>query len=268
MRPAVTPLAALGLLFAASATTAASAGERDTQSEPEARRTAEERAFVYSVDPITPARGTVTAESSVGVGSGVAALRPLPSASDARTVESSLTASVGVGAGLAPFVSGVRGFGDGAASGTGLVAGLRWQLPIGDGPFHVGLVGAGFRELGGGFGGYARLTGSYDVDKLRLGGNLHVEHVFGGGRDGADLVVSLGASYRVLPGLRLGAEYVGQDLEELGAPAAEGGAKQYAGPTFAIDLDRGRAQIVGGPAFGLGGNSARVLGRASIVVSF
>jgi hypothetical protein len=267
MRPAATFLAALGPLFVAAT---ALAGERDTPAEPEARRTTEDRAFVYSVDPTTPSLGTVTAESSIGVGSGVAALRPLPSASDAHgahTAESSVTLSGGLGGGFAPFVTGIRGFGDGA-SGVGLVAGLRYQLPTGDGPFHAGIVGAGFREPGGAFGGYARITGTYDVDRLRLGGNLHVEHVFGAGRDGADFVVSLGASYRVIPGLRLGAEYVGQDLEELGAPAAEGGAKQYAGPTFAIDLDRGRAQIVAGPAFGLGGNSARVLGRASIVVSF
>jgi hypothetical protein len=267
MRLAVTSLAALGPLLVAAT---ALAGDRDAPTDPDAlagRRTTEERSFVYSVDPTTPALGTVTAESSVGVGSGVAALRPLPSASDARTIQSSVTLSAGVGGGLAPFVSGVRGFGDGAA-GTGVIAGLRWQLPTGDGPFHAGIVGAGFREPGGAYGGYARLTGTYDVDRLRLGGNVHVEHVFGAGRDGADFVVSLGASYRVLPGLRLGAEYVGQDLEELGAPAAEGGARQYAGPTFALDLDRGRAQIVAGPAFGLGGNSARVLGRASIVFSF
>lgn len=268
MRSAVSLLAAFGPIFVAAT---ALAGERDTPDESLPRRTTEERAFVYSVDPTTPALGTVTAESSIGVGSGVAALRPLPSASDARTVDSSLTVSGGLGAGFAPFATGVRGFGDGA-SGTGLIVGMRWQIPTssdGGGPFRAGIVGAGFREPGGAYGGYARLTATYDLgDRLRLGSNVHVEHVFGTGRDGADFVVSLGASYRVIPGLRLGAEYVGQDLEELGAPAAEGGAKQYAGPTFALDLDRGRAQIVAGPAFGLGGNSARVLGRASIVVSF
>ena len=239
----------------------------DTEEAPVARVTNVERAFVYSVDPVAPSAGVVSAESSIGLGSGVAALRPLPSVSDARGIESTLVGTVGLGAGLATFVGGVRDFADGRA-GTGLLAGLQWQLPTGDGPFHAGLVGAGFRELDGALGGYVRATASYDVDRLRLGGNVHLEHVFAAGRDGADVLVTLCASYKVIPGLRLGAEYLGQDLEEAGAPAAEGGARQYAGPTFAIDLDRGRAQIVGGPAFGLGGASARVLGRASIVVSF
>jgi hypothetical protein len=259
------PLFALG--FASALVPAlASAAERDTPEEATPPRTTEERPFVYVVDPTVASRGTVSVESSVGVGSGVAALRPLPSTSDARALESSLTLGVGVGGGLEPFVTGVRGFGDGV-SGTGVIAGLRWQVTPGDGPFRVGLVGAGFREPGGAIGGYARVTATYDVDRLRVGGNVHVEKVAGAGRDGADLLATFGVSYRALPGLRFGAEYVGQDLEEVGG-GAEGGAKHYAGPTFALDLDRGRAQIVAGPAIGLGGNSARWLGRASLVMSF
>jgi hypothetical protein len=250
------------------APTAARAGERDVASEDGARRTTEERAFVYSVDPTTPDRGGVSFESSVGLGSGVAALRPLPATNDARAIESSLTANVGIGSGLAPFITGVRGFGDGVPSGVGAIAGMRWQITPGEGPFRAGLVAAGFREPGGAYGAYLRATATYDVDRLRLGANVHAEHPFQSGRDALDVFVTLAASYRIVPGFRLGAEYVGQDLEEIGDPGAEGGAKQYAGPTTAIELDRGRVQIVAGPAIGLGGNSARWVGRASLLVSF
>ena len=88
MRPAATFLAAFGPILVVAT---ALAGERDTPSDPDGlaqRRTTEDRAFVYSVDPRGPSLGTVSVESSVGVGSGVAALRPLPSASDARTIQS------------------------------------------------------------------------------------------------------------------------------------------------------------------------------------
>ncbi len=262
---------ALFAISAALGAGTAEGSERDRVEPETARRTPEERTFVFGLDPNTPSRGVVTAESSLGLGSGVAALRPLPAASDAHVPETSLTMSLGLGGGLAPFVTGVRAFGEGAASSVGVVAGLRWQLTEAGAPLRVGLVGAAFREPGGAYGMSLRGAVTYDVERLRLGSNVLAERAFPGGRgarDALDVVVSAGASYRVLPGLRLGAEYVGQDLEELGGPGAEGGAKQYAGPTTAIELDRGRVQIVAGPAIGLGGNSARWLGRASVVFSF
>jgi hypothetical protein len=236
------------------------ASERDRAEADTARRTVEERTFVFGVDPSTPSLGVVTAESSLGLGSGVAALRPLPAASDARAPEASLSMSVGLGGGFAPFVTGVRAFGEGASSapgGVGVVAGLRWQITEAHAPLRVGLVGAAFREPGGAYGMSLRAAVSYDVDRLRIGSNLLAERAFRGARDALDVVVSAGASFRVLPGLRLGAEYVGQDLEELGGAGAEGGPKQYAGPTTAIELDRDRVQIVTNPTIDLKTNSTQ-----------
>jgi hypothetical protein len=233
------------------------------------RRTTEERPFVHVVDPSVPSAGVVTGEYTVGYGSGVAALRPLPSTTGVRSVDNALTVGAGLGYGLAPFVTGVMGFGDGAARGAGVVGGMRWSIPTGDSAFRAGLVGAGFREPGGTFGAYVRGIASYDVGRFRAATNVHVERVFASGRDGVDVIATLGASYQVLPGFRVGAEYVGQDLEgAVERDEAEGGAKHYAGPTLALDLDRGRAQIVAGPAFGLGGHAAPLLGRASVVISF
>lgn len=232
------------------------------------RRTTEERPFVHVVDPSVPSAGVVAAEYTVGYGSGVAALRPLPATTNLRSVDHAITVGAGVGYGLAPFVTGVMGFGDGA-SGAGVIGGLRWTIPTGTSPFRAGLVGAGFREPGGNFGAYVRGIASYDIGRFRAATNVHLERVFASNRDGLDVIATLGASYQVVSGFRVGAEYVGQDLEGLVEDEeAEGGAKHYAGPTVAIDLDRGRAQIVAGPAFGLGGNAATWLGRASVVVSF
>ncbi|MFI5300740.1 MAG: hypothetical protein ACHREM_21875, partial [Polyangiales bacterium] len=60
----------------------------------------------------------------------------------------------------------------------------------------------------------------------------------------------------------------GQDVEESFDGGAEGGAKHYVGPTAALDLDRGRVQIVAGPAVALMGGTQRVLGRAGVTIAF
>jgi hypothetical protein len=60
------------------------------------------------------------------------------------------------------------------------------------------------------------------------------------GRDGADVVVAVAASYLVVPRLRLGLEVAAEDLEGLtDRHEAEGGAKVLWGPTAAVTLPRG-----------------------------
>jgi len=103
---------------------------------------------------------------------------------------------------------------------------------------------------------------------VRLAATVHVEHVFAEGRDPLDLMVQAGASVRVVGGFRLGAEYVGQDLEEAGSPEAEGGIRHFLGPTASVQLVRDRLSIVAGPSFGLSHRSPEVIGRAAAAFGF
>ena len=67
------------------------------------------------------------------------------------------------------------------------------------------------------------MAASYDLGRLRLATNVHAERAFASGRDNVDVLLLAGASYRVLDEIRIGVEYVGQDLEE--ALDDEGGAR-------------------------------------------
>jgi hypothetical protein len=60
------------------------------------------------------------------------------------------------------------------------------------------------------------------------------------GRDGVDVIVTVAASYRIVPRLRLGLEVAAEDLEGLTERnEAEGGAKFLFGPTLALALPHG-----------------------------
>lgn len=74
-------------------------------------------------------------------------------------------------------------------------------------------------------------------------------------------------AYELWRALRLGAEYVVQDLEGAWEPdEAEGGIRHFVGATVGVHL--GRAQLGAGPAFGLSPNSPRYLGRLAASYSF
>jgi hypothetical protein len=106
-----------------------------------------------------------------------------------------------------------------------------------------------------------------DVGALRLTASALGEKAFAANRDAIDLVMTAGASYELWQTLRLGAEYVVQDLE--GAwehDEAEGGVRHFVGPTIGVHV--GRAQIGAGPAFGLSASSPRYLGRLAAAYSF
>jgi hypothetical protein len=228
------------------------------------RVTAEERPFVFLTDPTTPGAGTASVGYAFGLGSGVAADRPLPANPGSAEPVHAVSIGYGVTSTLAPFLSATA-----AKGGTSASAGAKLQLGDPSASFRFSLSGAAIRENGGAFGGIARVSSSYDLGRLRVAGNLHFEKIFGAGRDRVDVLALAGASFKVLDVLRLGAEYVGQDLEEaFDAHAAEGGAKHYLGPNAALDLEHGRVQLAAGPAFGLDARSARLLGRVSMLVSF
>lgn len=240
-------------------------------SAPATRRFAEERPFVHLLDPTTPAAGQTSVQYDVGAASG-GADRTLPTAIVSPGVAHGTMVTLGATDRVAPFVM-ARALSDATERGVGAwsgAVGARVQLtdPRGRPPLRVTLAAAGFREWSGAAGAWVKGAASYDAGRMRLATNVHGERVFQSGRDGVDLVAMVGASYRTLDSLRVGAEWVGQDLEELAEAGAEGGARHYAGPTLALELFDGAAQIVGGPAFGLTQSTPGLLGRLAVVASF
>ncbi len=112
---------------------------------------------------------------------------------------------------------------------------------------------------------------SGDVGRLRMVGNIHAEHVFSAGRDPLDIMVDLGATYRLVGDFRAGIEWVGQDLEETFSPGAEGGARMFFGPIASYQFLRGRLTLVGGPALGLSQaqyEAPNFIGRVALACSF
>jgi hypothetical protein len=112
---------------------------------------------------------------------------------------------------------------------------------------------------------------SGDIGRLRLVGNVHGEHIFAEGRDPLDVMVDLGATYRLVGGFRAGVEWVGQDLEETFSPGAEGGARMFVGPIASLQLFHDRLTIVGGPAIGASqasGEAPQFIGRIAASYGF
>ena len=84
-------------------------------------------------------------------------------------------------------------------------------------------------------------------------------------------MVDFGASYRVVADLRLGLEWVGQDLEETFSPGAEGGARMFAGPIASYQFVSRRLTVVGGPALGVSqtsGTAPEFTGRVAVAYGF
>lgn len=231
-----------------------------------ARTTNEERPFVHLLDPTTPSAGRFSLGYGFGLGSGVAAERPLPANITTAGASHGVTASFGATDRIAPFA----GVNADVSAGASVNAGARVQLTDPLSPFRFTLAGAAFREgKGGAFGLWTRAAASYDLGRVRVAGNLHLERAFASGRDTVDVLAMGGVSYRVASSFRLGAEYVGQDLEDaIENEEAEGGARHFAGPTAALDLSGGRLQLVMGPAFGLNANTPRFLGRVGLLATF
>jgi hypothetical protein len=258
-----------------------------------------DRTWLYVDDARIPAPMTVIAMSNVSytsVGSSPTRIdSPYPNVYNAfasNTAQPGGMVSLGGEVGLLPRVSimalGQMGFGGMVSSpNAGVIAGVRvmllppslqnlhlvasggylreaWQGPVFDDDSGEWLPGSPHGDNGA----WLQVAFSGDVQRLRLAGTVHGEHVFADGRDPVDIMVQLGASYRVVGPLRAGVEYVGQDLEETFDPGAESGARHFVGPIASLQLLEQRLTIVAGPSFGLSDLSPRVLGRVALAYAF
>lgn len=212
----------------------------------------------------------------------------------------SLGAEVGILPRISVMAMGQMGFGgEGPSPNAGAIAGVRVQvLPDSMKNTHLVLSGGYLHEAwaapvqndSGGAGGgdgdnpgagnwipaqahgddgaWVQAAFAQDIQRLRLGSTVHAEHVFATGRDTVDVMVQLGASYRIVGAFRAGVEYVGQDLEEAFSPEAEAGARHFIGPTASIQLLDDRLTIVGGPSVGLSQFSPAFVGRFGLAYGF
>ena len=150
-----------------------------------------------------------------------------------------------------------------------IAAGVTYQFTRPVAPLRFSVIAAGIHETQSGASGFsATAAGSYEAGPMKLGANVRADKLFASGRDKVDLFTLVGASFRVMRAVRIGAEYVAQDLEDLFEnDEEEGGARYAIGPTLALDLDGGRYQITLASGFGLTAKSPRANARAALVMN-
>jgi hypothetical protein len=270
-RPTLFAWIACGVL-APSAALAAPPEDVPSDGRAEAVRDVEPRPWVFLDDPTIPRPLAVTAFSRVtATGYGGTPTRPF----GGDLAHPGAVLEMGAEAGLLPWMSvSASVFGSTftpaqEGSSLGGMAGLRFA-PFQDVWRSTRLVGsAGYlRDLAGGSGVWGRVMVEQDIGRARLGGMVHAEHVFAPGRDGADMMVTAGASYRVAGPLRLGVEYVAQDIEGAFDSQELEGMRHFLGPTFGLELLGKRLSIAGSPAVGLTSHSPPIVGRAAVAYAF
>jgi hypothetical protein len=275
--------------------------ESDELRPDDASRRAIDRTWLYADDARLPAPLEVIATSSVSytnLGSSPTRISsPFPNTYNGfatNTAQPGGMLSLGGELGILPRLSvtatGQMGFGgvDGVPNpSAGAIAGVRFSvLPTAWTRMHLAVSGGYLREAWSGpvyddddgkwlpgsphgdNGAWLRVAWSGDFERVRLAATVHGEHVFSAGRDPLDVMVTLGASYRIVGGFRAGAEYVGQDLEETFSPEADGGARHFLGPIASLQLLGDRLTVVAGPAIGLSDTSPSFVGRLSASYGF
>jgi len=244
---------------------AADAPEQDRPAWGDARRP-----WLYTADPTAPALGHVI--TSLGVGYAQVdrgAARPFAADVGHAGAVFDASAEVGVSKYASIHAQGLlAGEGAGTPVRAGVFAGASaFPLPAAY-PLDLAVSGGFLRELGGTNGVWARVGVAGDIGRFRLSATALAEKVFDPDRDEADVLLTSGVSVTALPILRLGIEYVVQDLEGAWDPEeADGGIRHFLGATAALDLGR-RVQIAAGPALGLSEGSPGLLGRLTATYAF
>ncbi len=260
------------LALAAAAPALAGDAEPDevrVEALPVGRVTRQELPFAFVIDPSTPGAGGTSFEYRFGFGSGISADRPLPVSIAASGASYGVSIAHGIGDRLAPFVSATSSQDATGATSASVTVGATVLLTRPSAPFRLAVAAAGIHEgASGASGGAVRVAASLDQGPLRAATDVSGEKVFASGRDRVDLITTAGVSLRVLREVRIGVEYVGQDLEEAFAAGAEGGARHVLGPSASVDLEGGRYQLAVGAAFGLTAQSPQLLARAALAFNF
>jgi hypothetical protein len=231
-----------------------------------------DRVWLYNDPARVAAQGSAVAITRFTYSGGNSPTRPFAANVGTRGALLEAGGEVGLGHGLAITATGAEGQDATGSARTGAVVGVRWALlpdaPGSSNRTQLVLSGGVLRELAGSAGAWARLALGRDQGPARLAVSLHGERVFDGIRDSIDLMLTAGASWRLTEMVRAGVEYVGQDLEEAVADAAEGGARHIAGPIVSAAFLDERLSLVAGPAVAFGKGQGRLLGRLGLALQF
>jgi hypothetical protein len=211
-----------------------------------------EQPFAYIVDPHGPAPKQLLLGYALAFSSSAGAVRPVPGNFDQEAVVHALSLAVGVAPRLSIYGDAMiaEPIGHSDVGAVAVQAGVRVLLTPPRWERLRLVVQAGMlREFGADYGVVGEVTGSYDIGRVRLAATMHAEHIFASGRDPIDLYSVVGASVRVLSVLRVGAEYVAEDIEEAGTDDdAERGVRHYLGPNMALALYHRRVLVTTGAA--------------------
>ena len=125
---------------------------------------------------------------------------------------------------------------------------LQWRVPNRATPLAFALGAR--REFQGTNVLVGAVAAARELGHSSFGARLGVEHPFEDGRDAIDLITAVGWSRRLTRLASVSLEAVGQDLEGFWeAEEAEGGARLFLGPSFALSPESRRWSLVigGGP---------------------
>lgn len=126
----------------------------------------------------------------------------------------------------------------------------------------LGVVAGVHRELEGVVAATSTLVGGWTEGRFDAGGNLLLERRFTSDADPLDVIVRFAATYAVLPELRFGLEYVGQDLEDLvEEEEAEGGAVHIIAACATLRLLDGDLELGIAPGIAITATDVGFVGR-------
>lgn len=232
---------------------------------PPDRSTLLQRPFAFVVDPSAPGEGHLALSVDLGMGSGIAADRPLPVTLAAPSAATTVGASYGLTGHVAAYANAIA-HQEGAASAS---AGITVRLTRPTAPLRATISAGGLHEgLTGANGATFLAAVSLDQGPVRLAANVSGEKMLTGGRDRLDVVALAGGSVRVARQVRVGGEWVSQDVEETLSDGAEGGARHAVGPDVAFELGGGRYQLSLATLFGVTPASPRALFRAGLSYNY
>lgn len=236
------------------------------------RAQGDDRPFVFVQDANGPVDNEIEAVAALDVGASASgAVRFVDPTVARRGVVQQLGAQVGVTPWLAIGAFGLVGLGNTAdnpveATGGGYLSFtiLRPGAELHDGG-SLGLALWAVREFEGVLALSGFINGSWVARRFALAGNLQLERRFVGSADPLDVIARIAANYGVFSrdenALRLGVEYVGQDLEDaIEGEEAEGGALHLFALSATSTFDERRVSlgiapgvVVGSGAVGFGG---------------
>jgi hypothetical protein len=226
--------------------------------------------FVLSTDARTLTQGRIAAETGGGYDSVPQGLTPRPQ--DAQVADAWVAAAVGLWDRLE--IDGLVSFGQTPGNPVGLGSGrAELRVEVLDSPGGVPLA----LSLAGGYqvdwqmqqAAEAGLMISGDLGPVHLTGNVRAAHYFHPGRDPVDIYLSAGALVRVFRWVRLGVEYLGEEIEGVAGTDVDvgPGGRQYVGASVVfVGLGPCRLNLTAGPVFTAGATGILVRGSIGLVL--